>query len=64
MSNPLESPLVRYGIGLSGALVIAVVAVLFLEGVTRYMALGIAVLDAVVTPKILERAAEQNAQPT
>lgn len=58
--NPLASPLVRYGIGLSGATILVATAVLFLDGPLRYVVFGIAVLDAVVTPKILEMAVEQD----
>ena len=60
MSTPLENPMVRYGIGLSGAAIVAFVAVFYLDGVARYAALGVAVLDAVLTPKILEKAAESD----
>ncbi|ESP87934.1 hypothetical protein [Candidatus Halobonum tyrrellensis] len=55
--SPFANPLLRYGIGLSGAVVIAFVALFFLEGATRWIALGIAALDAVVTPMVLKRAA-------
>lgn len=55
--SPFENTLLRYGIGLSGAVVIAFVALFFLEGTVRWIALGIAALDAVVTPTILKRAA-------
>lgn len=58
VTSPLESPLVRHGIGLSGAATVIVVGVLFFEPPVQYMLFGIAVLDAVVTPKILERAVE------
>jgi|AntRauTorcE11898_2_1112593.scaffolds.fasta_scaffold23064_2 hypothetical protein len=61
MSTPLEEPLVRYGIGLSGAIVIAVVGVLYLDGIARYAAFTIAALDAVLTPKLLEKAVKSNA---
>ena len=44
--------------GLSGAVVLAAFAVLFLEGTIRWVILGIAVLDAVVTPRILKRTVE------
>ncbi|MFC4988253.1 MULTISPECIES: hypothetical protein [Saliphagus] len=60
--HPFENPLFRYGIGLSGAIVIIAVAILYLDGVARYVALAIAVLDGAVTPKILEYAAAQDAQ--
>lgn len=55
----LHEPAVRWGIGLTGAIGIAVIAVLFLEGTTRLLALMIAVIDGVVTPLILKQAAEQ-----
>ncbi|QPV62660.1 hypothetical protein I7X12_18335 [Halosimplex litoreum] len=55
--NPLANPAIRYGIGASGALVIAVVAYLFLDGTTQLVAYAVAVLDLLVTPQILKRAA-------
>lgn len=58
VSNPLESPLVRYGIGLSGAAVVVAVGVLFLEPPVQYAVFAVAILDAVITPKVLERAVE------
>ncbi|NHN43144.1 hypothetical protein G9C85_16115 [Halorubellus sp. JP-L1] len=63
MSSPLENPMVRYGIGLSGALVLVVVGVLYFDGLMRYLVFGMAVLDAVVVPKILEMAVEGDGQP-
>ncbi|AEH38099.1 hypothetical protein [Halopiger xanaduensis] len=57
----LTEPTVRWGIGLSGGLVVAVIAILFLEGTMQLAALGIAVLDMVVTPLILKQAAESDA---
>ncbi|WP_436928840.1 hypothetical protein [Halosimplex halobium] len=55
--NPLANPAIRYGIGASGALAIAVVAYLFLDGTAQLIAYAVAVLDLVVTPQILKRAA-------
>lgn len=57
MGSPFENPLLRYGVGVGGAAVIAFVALFLLEGTARWVALGIAVLDAVVTPMVLKRAA-------
>ena len=54
--NPFANPVVRYGIGLSGALVVAAVGYLYLEGTTQLLAYVIAVLDLLVTPQILKRA--------
>jgi uncharacterized protein YqgC (DUF456 family) len=62
MSHPLESPLVRYGIGIGGAMILVVVGTFFLEPPVRYFVYAMAVLDAVVTPWILERAMEQEAR--
>jgi hypothetical protein len=55
--NPFSNPLVRHGVGAVGALAIAVVAFTFLEGTVRLVALGVAVLDLLVTPQVLKRAA-------
>lgn len=59
MSSPLENPILRHGIGIGGALVLVVVGTLFLEPPIRYFVYAMAVLDAVVTPKVLEMAVEQ-----
>jgi hypothetical protein len=59
-ANPLESSLVRTLIALSGASVAAAVGVLFFDGLLRWLIIGIAVLDVIVTPYILKMAAEQN----
>jgi len=58
--NPLADARVRTLIGLSGAAVVAAVAILFLEGTTRWIVLGVAALDAVVTPFILKQAVEND----
>jgi hypothetical protein len=62
MSSPLENPILRHGIGIGGALVLVVVGTLFLDPPIRYVVYGFAVLDAVVTPKVLEMAVEQGQQ--
>lgn len=59
-TNPLESKLVRTLIALSGASIAAVVGVLFFEGLMRWLIIGIAVLDVLVTPYILRLAVEQD----
>ena len=56
MSAPLETPLVHYGIGLSSAVVLAVVAFAFLDGTIRWLVLGLAVVEALVVPQFLKRA--------
>ncbi len=58
-TNPLESSLVRTLIALSGASVAAAVGIFFFEGLTRWLIIGIAVLDVIVTPYILKMAVEQ-----
>ncbi|GGK73907.1 MULTISPECIES: hypothetical protein [Haloarcula] len=56
MPSPFENPIVRYGIPLVSASVVAAVAFLLLEGTIRYVALGIAALEVVVAPQILKQA--------
>ncbi|WP_132058070.1 hypothetical protein [Halorussus amylolyticus] len=59
MDSPFENPSLRYGLGLSSAAILVVVAFTFLEGTIRWIVLGLAVLEVVVTPRILKMAAEQ-----
>ncbi|WP_135664369.1 hypothetical protein [Halorhabdus rudnickae] len=56
--NPLRDRRVRGLIGLSGAAVVAFVAIFFLEGTIRWVVLGVALLDAIVTPYILGKGLE------
>jgi len=59
MSNPFANPLVRYGIAAMNAAIVVAVAFLFVDGGTlRTLLLGIAVLEVVVTPFVLARAAD------
>lgn len=59
MSNVFQNPVFRYGVGVSGAATIAVVALLFLDpGPTRTAALVFAGLDLIVTPWILGKVGE------
>jgi len=56
MPSPFESPAVRYGLSIINAAIIAVIALALLEGTIRWVALGIAVLEVVLTPQVLKRA--------
>jgi hypothetical protein len=59
--HPFADRRVRALIGLSGSLMIAVVAVLFIDDPTlRWAMLGIAALDVIVTPYILGLVFEQS----
>ena len=55
----LRNPVSRWGIGASGAVMIAAVSYFFLTGITQLIAYGMAVMDLVVTPLFLKYAAEQ-----
>jgi hypothetical protein len=46
--------------GLSSALVLAVVALALLDGTVRWLVLGLAVVEAVAVPQFLKVAAEAN----
>ena len=59
--NPLLNPVFRYGMAATSAAIVLVVAFLFLDGTARLVAVGIAVLEVLVTPMILKRAGEQGA---
>ncbi|MEA1932361.1 hypothetical protein [Halohasta litorea] len=55
----LHNPAVRWGIGLSGGLIVIAIAFFFLSGTVQLVAYGVALLDMVVTPLILKMAAEE-----
>jgi hypothetical protein len=61
MASPFENPAVRYGIAIVQAAVIVAIAFFFLDGMIRWLALGIAALDLLVVPRVLKMSAEQNA---
>jgi hypothetical protein len=56
MSSIFDSPVVRYGLSLVNAAIVAAIALTLLEGTIRWVALGIAALEVVVTPQILKHA--------
>lgn len=51
--NPLADKRVRSLVGLLSAGTIALVALLFLDGLIRLVVLGVAAVDAVLTPYML-----------
>lgn len=55
--NPFANPIVRHAIGATGAIAIAAIAYLVLDGTVQLVAYAIAALDLLVTPQILKRAA-------
>ncbi|AFK21095.1 hypothetical protein E6P09_18175 (plasmid) [Haloferax mediterranei ATCC 33500] len=55
MSSPLSNPFVHYGIGLSSTAILVFIAFTFVDGITRWLMLGIAVLELTVAPQILKR---------
>jgi hypothetical protein len=57
MANPLGSALVRYGMGLSSAAVLLVLALTVFEGTLRTVVLALAVVEAVFVPQFLKYAA-------
>lgn len=58
MGSPFDSPFVRYGMGLSSAVVLAAIAFFFLEGTMRWIVLGFAVVEALFVPQFLKMATE------
>jgi hypothetical protein len=46
--------------GLSSALVLAVVALVLLDGTVRWLVLGLALIEAIAVPQFLKVAAEAN----
>ena len=56
MASVLGRPVVRYGIALTQAAMVAVIGVTFFTGVARLFAFGLAVMAVVMTPRMLKRA--------
>lgn len=56
MPSIFDNPAIRYAIGVVNAAVIAIIAFAFLDGTIRWVALGIAALEVIVTPVILKHA--------
>ncbi|GAB3020509.1 hypothetical protein [Natronobiforma cellulositropha] len=56
-----RNPAVRWGMGIASGAMIAAIAVFFLEGTMQLLVLGIAVVDALTTPWVLEQAIEGEA---
>lgn len=59
MGSPLERPVVRYGMGLSSAVILTIVAFGFLDGTMRWIVLGLAVMEIVFVPQIMKMAVDQ-----
>ncbi|CCQ36839.1 uncharacterized protein Nmlp_2685 [Natronomonas moolapensis 8.8.11] len=55
MPSIFDNPTVRYGVTFFNAAVVAVIAFALLDGTIRWVALGIAALEVIVTPQILKR---------
>lgn len=60
MSASFSNPAIRYGITFINAAIISVIAFTILDGTIRWVALGIAALEVVITPQILDRAGARN----
>ena len=57
MPSILEQPVFHYGIPLINAVIVAVVGFVVFSGLARLLALAIAVVEVIVVPQILKRAA-------
>lgn len=56
MGSPFENPVIRYGMGLSSAAIVAFVAFAFFDGTIRWLMVGFAVIEIVVLPQMLKQA--------
>lgn len=50
-----QNPITRWGIALSGAAALAAIALVYLDGHLQLLVLGLAAVDAAVTPWLLKR---------
>ncbi|WP_254523690.1 hypothetical protein [Natrinema caseinilyticum] len=62
MPSPFENPVIRYGMGFGSAVILTVVAFTVLDGLARWIVLGMAVLEILVVPQILKLATENAAE--
>ena len=53
----LHNPIFRWGVSATGAITVAAVATLYLEGTVQLAAYAIAAIDFIATPLILKQAA-------
>ncbi|QLG47816.1 hypothetical protein [Natrinema halophilum] len=58
MSSPLENPIVRYGAGFASAGTITFFAFTVADGTSRWIWLGIAIVEIFLVPHILREATE------
>lgn len=56
--NPLQSPTIRRGIALTNVALLLAVAFLFVDGLVRWIIVGMAVVEAVAVPRILSMVAD------
>lgn len=54
MSSPFANPLIRYGLGLSSAAILAAVAFFFLDGTIQLLVFALAAFEAVFLPYFLK----------
>ncbi|GAA0657473.1 hypothetical protein [Salarchaeum japonicum] len=54
----LRSPVVRYGMGASSAIIIFAIAFTFTEGIMQTMLFAVAVVELLIVPQFLKAAAE------
>lgn len=57
MPSILEQPVFHYGIPLINAVIVAVIGFIVFSGLARLFIFAVAVIEAVVVPQILKRAA-------
>lgn len=57
MPSILERPVLHYGIPFINAVIVAVIGFVVFSGVARLLAFAIAIIEVVVVPQILKRAA-------
>ena len=62
MFYPFENTTLRYGVALTSTALLLVVAFFFVEGLLRWLIVGIAVVEITVVPRVLALAAEQHDQ--
>lgn len=58
MADPFTHPAIRYGLGIGSAATLTFIAFSFLDGILRWLVLGLGIIEIVVIPQVLKQVLE------